>query len=68
MNLSTASPRDVTLPMSHEAVCTLSQDANHMTSMGSLHNYVTLQGGWVGSLKTLRNVRWVGGWVELNVT
>ena len=28
---------------------------------GSLHNYVTVEGGWVGSLKTWRNVTWVGG-------
>src|SRR5688572_12033148 len=29
--------------------------------MGSLHNYVMLQGGWVVSLKTLRNVKWACG-------
>ena len=30
-------------------------------ALGPLHNYVTLEGGWVVSLKTLRNVTWVGG-------
>ena len=30
---------------------------------GSLHNYVTLEGGWVGSLETSRSVTGVGGWV-----
>lgn len=27
---------------------------------GPLHNYETLEGGLVGSLKVLRNVAWVG--------
>ena len=35
---------------------------------GPLHNYVTLTGGWVGRVRTLRNVTGVGGWVGLVVT
>ena len=40
-----------------------------LQSKGSLHNYVKLEGGWVGGFfENVTKCDGVGGWVELNVT